>query len=79
MEDASRGGRHPAGHRNSSAEVLAQLHIHSWGKEDLRRQFDTRDNFRALRIEPYLLTTGRRNPDLDAQFREEAHEPFRRR
>lgn len=57
---------------SSSAEVLAQLHIHSWGKEDLRRQFDTRDNFRALRIEPYLLTTGRRNPDLDAQFREEA-------
>ena len=57
---------------SSSAEVLAQLHIHSWGDEDLQRRFDTRDNFRALRIEPYLLTTGRRNPDLEAQFREEA-------
>ncbi len=55
-----------------AARFLADLHRHSWEDEELRRRFDTGDNFYALRIEPYLLTTGRRNADLRAMFQREA-------
>ena len=33
-------------------------------RPDLAAAFDTGDNFRALRLEPYLLATGVRHPDL---------------
>jgi tRNA A-37 threonylcarbamoyl transferase component Bud32 len=55
-----------------TAEVLAQLHSQSWLQPDLRRQFDTGAEFFALRIEPYLLTTGQRHPRLRHFFQAEA-------
>jgi aminoglycoside phosphotransferase (APT) family kinase protein len=44
--------------------LLAELHDASANQLDLAREFDTHDNFRALRIEPYLLATSVRHPDL---------------
>lgn len=44
--------------------VLARLHNASARRADLAYQFDSLDNFMALRIEPYLLETAKRHPDL---------------
>src|SRR6266478_877808 len=44
--------------------ALATLHEMSAHKVELAQQFDSSQNFRALRIEPYLLATAARHPDL---------------
>jgi aminoglycoside phosphotransferase (APT) family kinase protein len=44
--------------------TLAILHQASAHRADLARDFDTGENFHALRLEPYLLQTARRHPDL---------------
>jgi aminoglycoside phosphotransferase (APT) family kinase protein len=44
--------------------LLARLHCASANRPDLARDFDSLENFYALRIEPYLLTTALRHPDL---------------
>jgi aminoglycoside phosphotransferase (APT) family kinase protein len=52
---------------NTSAQVghlLATLHNATAGREDVAAAFDTTDNFHALRLEPYLLATAARHPDL---------------
>jgi aminoglycoside phosphotransferase (APT) family kinase protein len=49
-------------------QVLGYLHNTSAGRSDLARQFDTLDIFRALRLEPYLLTTAQRHPDIAEQL-----------
>jgi aminoglycoside phosphotransferase (APT) family kinase protein len=45
-------------------ELLALLHNAMAGQPDLARRFDSGENFHALRLEPYLLATARRHPDL---------------
>jgi aminoglycoside phosphotransferase (APT) family kinase protein len=55
-----------------AAEVLATLHSQSWLQPHLRSRFDTGADFFALRIEPYLLTTGQRHPHLRQLFEAEA-------
>jgi len=52
--------------------LLAQIHRHSAGDADASRIFDTTPNFSQLRIEPYLLATGMRHPDLRPLFEAEA-------
>ena len=49
--------------------VLARLHGASAACSDLQARFDTLANFRALRLEPYLLATARRHPDIAARLR----------
>ena len=44
--------------------TLARLHATSAGDATLARSFDTDAIFHAIRIEPYLLATARRHPDL---------------
>ena len=44
--------------------VLAGLHSASAHRDDLAQTFDTLPNFHALRLEPYLLATAARHPDL---------------
>ena len=44
--------------------ALAVLHGASANRTDLAAAFDTGENFYALRLEPYLVATGRRHPDL---------------
>lgn len=44
--------------------LLGRLHAASADDRELLEQFDTSANFHALRLEPYLLTTAARHPQL---------------
>lgn len=55
-----------------AGEVLGRLHAASWDDPAARDRFDTLDNFHALRIEPYLLTSAERVPQAAAFLRAEA-------
>ena len=46
--------------------VLGELHAASVGRAELAAAFDTTDNFRALRLEPYFAATAQRHPVLGA-------------
>jgi len=48
--------------------LLATLHNATAGRAEVAAAFDTLDNFHALRLEPYLLATAMRHPDLQAQL-----------
>jgi aminoglycoside phosphotransferase (APT) family kinase protein len=66
-----------AGDANSERAVqagslLAEIHRHSAGDAEARSLFDTTSNFFQLRIEPYLLATGAKHPDLRTLFEGEA-------
>lgn len=52
--------------------VLGRLHAASWLDDTARQRFDTLPNFHALRIEPYLLTTANRVPEVADILRAEA-------
>jgi len=56
----------------TAGETLAAIHRASWENGALREQFATTANFAKLRIEPYLLTAGARNPALESYFQAEA-------
>ena len=43
---------------------LAAIHRATAGRADLRNRFDTGGIFHAIRLEPYLLATAERHPDL---------------
>lgn len=53
------------------ARLLASLHNATWEDDEAREMFDTTDSFYSLRLEPYLITTGRRHPDVSELFEEE--------
>ena len=65
-------GRVDRRYARKAGETLAAIHRASWGDAGLRQQFATTPNFFKLRLEPYLLTAGRRNPALESHFIEEA-------
>jgi aminoglycoside phosphotransferase (APT) family kinase protein len=46
------------------SRVLARLHEASAHRDDLAQAFDTLPNFHALRLEPYLLATAAKHPDI---------------
>jgi aminoglycoside phosphotransferase (APT) family kinase protein len=48
------------------ASILARLHGCSAGDEVLRQQFATDDIFYPIRLEPYLIETSRKHPQLRA-------------
>lgn len=54
-----------------SAILLATIHQESWKNEDLKKEFNKPDNFYELRTEPYLVTTGKRHPELKDLFFDE--------
>ncbi|MDZ4402632.1 aminoglycoside phosphotransferase family protein [Prosthecobacter sp.] len=54
-----------------AGEVLGRLHAASWLDDTARTRFDTLPNFHALRIEPYLLTTANRVPEVADLLRTE--------
>lgn len=54
------------------AQILARLHNATWGNTEAQKKFDTTESFYALRIEPYLVTTGRRHPEVEDLFMAEA-------
>ena len=59
-------------HALLAATVLGKIHGRSAGDPYAQRQFHTTANFTQLRIDPYLLTTGKRHPDLRLRFETEA-------
>ncbi len=60
-EDAQEAGR-----------FLSCVHEHSLNDLEAARQFDSEENFRQLRIDPYLLAVARRHPEIDTIIRAEA-------
>ena len=52
---------------------LAQIHGATAGDSEIARVFATNDSFYALRIEPLLIATTRRHPDLAAPLGRLAH------
>lgn len=54
-----------------AARVLGIIHRETSGRDGLRGQFDTTDNFHALRLDPYLLSTAAVHPDLSPLFHRE--------
>ncbi len=59
-------------HAELAGNFLGEIHRRTAHDEGLRRQFDTTANFHQLRVEPYLLTAGARNPALRALIDTEA-------
>jgi Ser/Thr protein kinase RdoA (MazF antagonist) len=51
-------------------EALARIHAATAGRKDIAAAFDNGTQFHALRIEPYLLFTADRNPDVAEPIRE---------
>jgi aminoglycoside phosphotransferase (APT) family kinase protein len=51
------------------ATVLARIHAASAGDADVARRFRTDAIFHAIRLEPYLLATAVRHPDLECALR----------
>ena len=47
----------------SVGAMLGQLHGLSAHSPELAQKFDTLENFRAIRLDPYLLATAQRHPD----------------
>ena len=59
-------------HARQAGALLGCIHARSAGDADAARVFDATPNFMQLRIDPYLLTTGKRHPDLQRFFEAEA-------
>lgn len=51
-----------------AAFILGRIHARSASDREAEERFDTTANFIQLRIDPYLITTGKRHPDLQALF-----------
>jgi len=57
-------GRMPRGEAAQVADVLGRIHAHSARPGFDAAAFRNRDDFRAIRLEPYLTRTATRHPDL---------------
>jgi aminoglycoside phosphotransferase (APT) family kinase protein len=56
----------------AAATFLGRVHEHSRNDPGAARLFDSLSNFRQLRIDPYLLTLGKRYPEIQGVVRAEA-------
>jgi hypothetical protein len=61
-------GKCSTGHAELAGTTLARIHNASRHDPAARAAFATVENFQQLRIDPYLLTTGRRHSDLRDRF-----------
>jgi aminoglycoside phosphotransferase (APT) family kinase protein len=59
-------------HASRAGKTLGEIHRRTSFNIALWKQFDTTANFHQLRVEPYLLTTGERHPELRDLFFTEA-------
>lgn len=57
-------GEVDAGTAAQVGRLLAAIHNATAGRPEVARTFDCEPNFQALRLEPYLLATAARHPDL---------------
>jgi aminoglycoside phosphotransferase (APT) family kinase protein len=63
-----REGRADPGFAALVGERLAAIHGATAGREDIARRFATDAIFHAIRLEPYLVATGRKHFDLSSKF-----------
>ncbi len=63
-----RDGRPDAAFAAAVGTCLATIHAASAGRADIAAMFPTDDIFYAIRLEPYLVATGRAHPDLAPAF-----------
>jgi aminoglycoside phosphotransferase (APT) family kinase protein len=61
-------GRADAGFAADVGRTLAVIHAATAGRDELARRFPTDRIFFDIRLEPYLVATGRKHPDLAAQL-----------
>ncbi|MEP7180823.1 MAG: phosphotransferase [Betaproteobacteria bacterium] len=61
-------GEIDAGAAAAVGAVLGQIHAATADRPDLALRFATDDIFYAIRLEPYLVATGRAHPDLASRF-----------
>mgnify|MGYP001226537108 CR=1 FL=1 len=61
-----RDGRPDPAFAAAVGERLARIHAASAGRAEVAAAFPTDDIFHAIRLEPYLVATGRAHPDLAA-------------
>jgi aminoglycoside phosphotransferase (APT) family kinase protein len=59
-----RDGRADAGTARAMGSTLVRIHAYAAARPQLAAQFDTDAIFFDIRLEPYLLATARRHPDL---------------
>jgi aminoglycoside phosphotransferase (APT) family kinase protein len=57
-------GQKPEGEAGRVADLLGRIHARSSRPEFDRSPFDNRDDFEALRLEPYLRFTATRHPEI---------------
>jgi aminoglycoside phosphotransferase (APT) family kinase protein len=48
--------------------TLARIHAATAGRDDMAKRFPTDAIFYAIRLEPYLVATGKRHPELQGRF-----------
>ena len=48
--------------------ALARIHASTAGRDDVAKRFPTDAIFHAIRLEPYLVATGEKHPDLKAKM-----------
>lgn len=59
-------------HAARAGQILGAIHRRSWNDPEARDRFATTPQFYQLRIEPYLIATGRRHPPLQPLLEQEA-------
>ncbi len=62
------GGICQPAHASQAGIILGTIHRTTAGDTAVASKFETTTDFRQLRLEPYLITTGRRHPDLREYF-----------
>jgi aminoglycoside phosphotransferase (APT) family kinase protein len=63
-------GRIDVGFAGVTGRKLATIHARTAGRDEIARQFEHGDQFYALRLEPYLLFTAGRHPDVAKMIEE---------
>ncbi len=62
-------GRIDAGFAEHVGDTLARIHAATAGREDVEHDFAHATQFHALRLEPYLLHTAKKHPDVAPRIR----------
>ncbi len=58
-------------HASNAGIIMGKIHRATWGDAAMAREFSTLENFKQLRLEPYLETTAIRVPELAPLLRAE--------
>jgi aminoglycoside phosphotransferase (APT) family kinase protein len=63
-----RQGRADRAFAAAVGRALGAIHRSTAGRHDIAARFPTDEIFHAIRLEPYLVATGRKHPDLEPQL-----------